>query len=126
VNALVDIGIAHFIINVDLLRIGDRNFDVLHTPGLSNDSLCFNCYQDGVVFFGDTLPEGPHALNGFFISEYVKALERIARLWLETINSCHDEPVTTNAGQMMGNTLANVLKETSGETGGMTGEYSLQ
>jgi glyoxylase-like metal-dependent hydrolase (beta-lactamase superfamily II) len=109
VDALIDDG--------DMLRMGDRYFDVLHTPGHSNDSICFHCSQDGVLFSGDT-PLRVLTPNGTFISEYVKALERIARLRVEMIYSGHDEPVTTNAGQMIRNTLVNVMKATSHRVGG--------
>jgi glyoxylase-like metal-dependent hydrolase (beta-lactamase superfamily II) len=103
----------------DMLKMGDRYFDVLHTPGHSNDSICFHCSQDGVLFSGDT-PLKVLTPNGTFISEYVKALERIARLCVDTIYSGHDEPVARSAAQMIRNTLSNVLKATSHETEGKT------
>ena len=101
----------------DMIRMGDRYFDVLHTPGHSNDSICFHCSQDKVLFAGD-MPLRILTSNGTFISEYVTALERIAQLSVERIYSGHDSPVTTNARQMIGNTLANVLKVTSHQIGG--------
>jgi glyoxylase-like metal-dependent hydrolase (beta-lactamase superfamily II) len=91
----------------DMIRMGDRYFDVLHTPGHSNDSICFHCSQDKVLFSGDT-PLRILTSTGTFISEYVTALERIARLPVERIYSGHDETVTINARQMIRRTLENV------------------
>jgi glyoxylase-like metal-dependent hydrolase (beta-lactamase superfamily II) len=96
----------------DMLKMGDRYFDVLHTPGHSNDSVCFHCSQDGVLFIGDT-PLRVLTPDGAFIPEYVSALQRIARLRVEVIYSGHDNPLTANAGRMIGNALSNVLKATS-------------
>jgi glyoxylase-like metal-dependent hydrolase (beta-lactamase superfamily II) len=107
-------GVDDLVDDGDMLRMGDRCFDVLHTPGHSNDSICLHCSRDGVLFSGDT-PLRVHTPNGAFISEYVSALERMARLHVEMIYSGHDRPVTAKAGRMIGNTLANVLKATSSE-----------
>ena len=35
------------------IAIGDRCFEVLHTPSHSNDSICLFCESDGVLFVGD-------------------------------------------------------------------------
>jgi glyoxylase-like metal-dependent hydrolase (beta-lactamase superfamily II) len=110
-------GVDELLEDGDMLKMGDCYFDVFHTPGHSNDSICFHCSQDGVLFTGDT-PLRVLTPNGAFIPEYVRALERIARLRVEIIYSGHDEPVSENAGRMIGNTLANVLKVTSQERGG--------
>ncbi len=82
----------------NMLRMGDRYFDVLHAPVHSHDSICLHCSQDGVLFTGDT-PLRALAPNRVFISEQAPALERIARLRVEMIYSGHDEPLTTNAGR---------------------------
>ena len=105
-------GVDELLKDGDMLRMGDRCFDVLHTPGHSNDSLCFHCSQDEVHFSGDT-PLRVLTPNGTFIPGYVRALERIARLRVGTIYSGHDEPLTTNTGKMISRTLANVLEATS-------------
>ncbi|MFZ0932426.1 MAG: hypothetical protein WAN11_27760 [Syntrophobacteraceae bacterium] len=94
--------------------MGDSYFDVLHSSGHSSDSICFHRTQDGIPCIGDT-PLKVLTPNGASLSECVTALERIARLCVEIIYSGHDKPVRTKAGQMIGNTLANVLKVTSPE-----------
>ncbi len=36
------------------LRLGDREFEVLHTPGHSEDSICLYCARERTLFAGDT------------------------------------------------------------------------
>lgn len=38
----------------DVLRIGEQQFDVIHTPVHSYDSICLFCKEDGSLFVGDT------------------------------------------------------------------------
>jgi glyoxylase-like metal-dependent hydrolase (beta-lactamase superfamily II) len=105
-------GVDDLVKDGDMLKMGDLYFDVLHTPGHSNDSICLHCKQEGVLFSGDT-PLRVLTPNGTFMPEYISVLQRMARLRVEIIYSGHDKPATTNAGWMIGNTLANVLKATS-------------
>ena len=42
----------------DKVSFGNFEFEVLHTPGHSPDSICFYCASLGVVFTGDTLFAG--------------------------------------------------------------------
>lgn len=37
-----------------IMRIGDRDFTVMHTPGHSTDSICLYCPGEQVLFSGDT------------------------------------------------------------------------
>jgi len=38
----------------DRLRMGDEDFEVIHTPGHSSDSICLYNRAEGVLFAGDT------------------------------------------------------------------------
>jgi len=42
----------------DTITIGDLNFDILHVPGHSPESLCFYLKNEGIIFVGDTLFQG--------------------------------------------------------------------
>ncbi len=42
----------------DILKIGNLEFEVLHTPGHTEGSVCFVEHKNKVVFSGDTLFEG--------------------------------------------------------------------
>lgn len=43
----------------DILTIGDRNLEVLHTPGHSPGSICLWEKDRGLLFTGDTIYKGP-------------------------------------------------------------------
>jgi len=92
-----------------ILAIADREFEVIHAPGHSNDSVCFYCAREKVLFSGDVTL---HIMSpgGSYEEVFVSVLERLARLEIKTIFSGHDEPVTSGASDMIRNTLENVRK----------------
>ncbi|MBA7531981.1 hypothetical protein ES705_24207 [subsurface metagenome] len=66
--------------------LGDRTFEVIYTPGHSNDSICLYCEDDGVVFAGDTIfPDG-------LSDEYSLAVEEICRRYIRVIYYGHGSP----------------------------------
>jgi glyoxylase-like metal-dependent hydrolase (beta-lactamase superfamily II) len=38
----------------DKIRIGEKKFEVIHTPIHSSDSVCLFCNENGILFVGDT------------------------------------------------------------------------
>jgi len=50
-------GVDHLVNDGDMLRLGDRTFEIIYTPGHSNDSICLYCEEDGALFLrnGETL-----------------------------------------------------------------------
>jgi len=102
-------GVNEKVLNGQVVRVGDRYFDVLHTPGHSNDSICIYCHEEKVLFSGDT-PLNIKTPGGSYTSGYVQSLEKIAGLEIETIYTGHDLPIVENASGMIRNTLSNVKK----------------
>jgi glyoxylase-like metal-dependent hydrolase (beta-lactamase superfamily II) len=100
-------GVHRTVTDGHVLRLGDRYFEVMHTPGHSNDSICLYCAQEKVLFSGDT-PLNIRSAGGSYQQVFVKSLRRIAGLDIKTIYSGHDCPVTENAGDMIQNTLKHV------------------
>ena len=92
-----------------IIRLGDRNFEVIHAPGHSNDSICLYCPEERVLFSGDTTLRIMTA-EGSFTPGFIKVLERIRRLDIDVIYSGHDEPVRKDARNMIESSLANVGK----------------
>jgi glyoxylase-like metal-dependent hydrolase (beta-lactamase superfamily II) len=68
----------HFLKDGNLLRIGDRAFQVIHAPGHSNDSICLYCKEDGALFTGD-FPVVILSAGGTYEEGFIKALQRIRR-----------------------------------------------
>jgi glyoxylase-like metal-dependent hydrolase (beta-lactamase superfamily II) len=81
----------------DVVRAGNLNLTVLHTPGHSADHLCFLIAGDGAVFTGDlilgrgssmvTYPEGD-------VAAYLRSLDRLAALEPRILFPGHWDPVT--------------------------------
>ena len=89
------------------IRIGDRDFEVIHTPGHSCDSLCLFCESEGVLFSGDT-PIRIMSVGGSYSMEFVKALEKLTSRNVKVVYPGHDNPVREQANYMMRTTLTNV------------------
>ncbi len=51
-------GPLHFLLENDVVKIGDDEMKVLFTPGHSPGSICFYCEKDGFLIGGDVLFQG--------------------------------------------------------------------
>lgn len=78
------------------LRLGEADFRVTHTPGHSPDSVCLYESRSGTLFSGDTLWR-THDATGTYPREFLRSLERLCALDVQTIYSGHDEPVRDGA-----------------------------
>ena len=91
------------------LKIGDRDAQIIYTPGHSNDSICIYCEEEKTLFSGDT-PLNIKTPGGSYLKSYVEVLERLSLLPIENIYSGHDNPVFDHAKDMIKFTLENVRK----------------
>ncbi len=91
------------------VKIGDRNAQIMHTPGHSNDSICIYVPDEGVLFSGDT-QLSIKTPGGSYSKEYLEVLKRLYGMKINTIYSGHDEPVTSNVRFMLEQTIENVMK----------------
>ncbi|MBI5034479.1 MAG: MBL fold metallo-hydrolase [Chloroflexi bacterium] len=89
------------------LRCGDREFEVIYTPGHSDDSICLYCQTDGILFAGDT-PVVIRSSDGSYEDRFVWALERITQKEVRTIYFGHGAPLTENANLVLAESLRNV------------------
>ncbi len=102
-------GVSRIVSDGQILRLGDRDFEVIHTPGHSNDSICLYCAEDKTLFSGDT-PLRIRTPGGSYSGDFIKSLEKIAALAIDTIFSGHDGQITENTGGMIHETLVNVRR----------------
>jgi glyoxylase-like metal-dependent hydrolase (beta-lactamase superfamily II) len=91
------------------IRMGDREFEVVHIPGHSQDSICLYCKEERVLFSGDTPLRIRHS-GGSYAAGYVEALERMARWSVDAIYSGHDPPMIGGGTRMIQDTLRNVKR----------------
>jgi glyoxylase-like metal-dependent hydrolase (beta-lactamase superfamily II) len=91
------------------VRMGDRNFEVLHMPLHSSDSICLYSGEEGVLFSGDTpiriMTEGER-----YPEHFAKSIETLCEWQIKTIYSGHDKPLKSGVQNTLELTLRNVKK----------------
>lgn len=100
-------GVDQLLLDGNWLRLGDKDFRVLHTPGHSEDSICLFCPETGTLFSGDTLYRISDA-EGSYPGCYVRSLERIRDLDAKVIYPGHGEPIQNGLRAFIAETLQNV------------------
>lgn len=91
----------------DRLRFGDEIFEVIHTPGHTDDSICLYGTESRALFVGDT-PVIVNAVDGSHEPAYVAAMRRLAALPVQSIYFGHGEPMTDGCQERLAASLANI------------------
>ena len=91
------------------IRLADREFEIIHVPGHSNDSVCLYCGQEKLLFSGDA-PLRISMPDSCYGQDFITALEKLARRDIETLCSGHDGILRGDVNLMIRTTLQNVLK----------------
>jgi glyoxylase-like metal-dependent hydrolase (beta-lactamase superfamily II) len=89
-----------------IIKVGDDQLQVLHTPGHSSDSICLYNKAHRILFSGDTQIR-IHTAGGTYAPEYVETLRHLSTLRICTIFSGHDQPIVCNAEEIIQDTLRN-------------------
>lgn len=77
------------------LTVGDHTFELLHTPGHTPGQIAVHVPQERVVFTGDTIFSDCQTwLMGSNVTEWLTALDRIAKLDVDWVVPGHGEVVT--------------------------------
>lgn len=93
----------------DILKMGDREFEVIYSPGHSNDSICLFCEEDKVLFVGDSPVVGLED-SGSHESGFVKALEKICRRDVRSIYYGHGNPLFDHCNRRIRESLKKARK----------------
>ena len=109
-------GVDHVLKNGQTLRIGDRNFEVIHIPGHSDDSISLYGEEDGVLFLGDA-PIPVRFPGGTYEPGFVHALKILCRKNIRIIYPGHGEPINHDAYDQVKSSLGIVLQSNIGEDG---------
>jgi glyoxylase-like metal-dependent hydrolase (beta-lactamase superfamily II) len=70
------------------------------TPGHAIDHVCYNLSKERVLFTGDTIL-GASSSSVMDLSEYMKTLERLSKIRVETICPAHGPVVPSPKGKML-------------------------
>jgi glyoxylase-like metal-dependent hydrolase (beta-lactamase superfamily II) len=94
----------------DAIRMGDQDFEVIHMPGHSSDSICLYNPAEGVLFVGDS-PVLSASATGTYEAGFLAALEKLCALDVRRIYFGHGSPVTERCNER--------LRESSMAAGGL-------
>jgi glyoxylase-like metal-dependent hydrolase (beta-lactamase superfamily II) len=102
-------GVDHIAKDGESIRIGDMLFEIIHTPGHSEDSISLYCEEAGILFVGDT-PVIIHGVGGTYEETFVRTLEKICRCNIKMIYFGHGEPLCTNVMPLLQKSLDNARR----------------
>ena len=102
-------GVIHVLKDGQTVKLADRWFEIIHTPGHTSDSICLYCAEEGVLFSGDTNLVIT-ATDGSYQEDFVRAFEKIARRNIKAIYPGHGKPITDGAKRLIHMSLDNIRK----------------
>jgi glyoxylase-like metal-dependent hydrolase (beta-lactamase superfamily II) len=89
------------------LQLGDEEFEVIRTPGHTDDSICLFGTSSGALFVGDT-PVVVNGREGTYEPGFVSALRRLASLPVTAIYFGHGVPLLEGCAERLNASLQNV------------------
>ncbi len=84
----------------DAIKMGDENFEVIHTPGHSSDSVCLYNQAQGVLFAGDS-PVLITSPTGTYEAGFIEALEKLCARDVRRIYFGHGAPLTERCNERL-------------------------
>jgi glyoxylase-like metal-dependent hydrolase (beta-lactamase superfamily II) len=77
--------------NGDTIDLGNRHFEVIHTPGHSPGGIMLWEADSGILFSGDTVYDGPLIDDAYHssVDDYLESMKRILDLPVETVHGGH-------------------------------------
>jgi glyoxylase-like metal-dependent hydrolase (beta-lactamase superfamily II) len=75
----------------DIIELGDRHFEVMHTPGHSPGGIMLWEKSTGVLFSGDTIYDGPLIDDAYHsnIDDYLQTMKRILDIPVRVVHGGH-------------------------------------
>jgi glyoxylase-like metal-dependent hydrolase (beta-lactamase superfamily II) len=86
------------------ILIGDKFFEVIHTPGHTQDSICLYCSENGYLFVGDTAVILKSS-NWSFEENYIKSMEYLCTKNVSKIFFGHGPPMESGCNEKLSKTL---------------------
>ena len=92
-----------------IIKMGDRDFEVIYSPGHSNDSVCFYCEEEGVLFSGDT-PILIRSTDEEYDPAFIETIKRLCNMKVEKIYFGHGKPKFKGCMELLYASLKNIRK----------------
>ena len=84
----------------DFIRMGNQDFEIIHTPGHSSDSICLYNQTGGVLFAGDS-PLMISSPAGTYEAGFLAALEKLCARDVRRIYFGHGAPLEERCNQRL-------------------------
>jgi ribonuclease/clavin/mitogillin len=84
----------------DTVKMGDADFEVIHMPGHSSDSICLYNRTEGVLFVGDS-PVLSASATGTYEGGFLAAMEKVCARDVRQIYFGHGAPVTERCNERL-------------------------
>jgi len=103
----------------ELLELGGQEFEVVHTPGHTEDGICLYHAGSGTVFTGDTVL--PHAMAapdpgaGGRLEDYLAGLKSLLSREIRNVLPGHGPPVVSTGRDVVVETYEGVVKKIAGD-----------
>jgi len=97
-------GVTRILRDGEVLRIADREAEIIRCTEHSMDSLCIYVRGEGALFTGDT-PLSIHTPGGSYSEDFRRILERLTHMKVGAIYSGHDAPILEGAQALIASTL---------------------
>jgi glyoxylase-like metal-dependent hydrolase (beta-lactamase superfamily II) len=92
-----------------IIQIADRNCEVIWARAHSEDSICYYCPDDGLLFSGD-IPVRIYTSDGVYNPDFLPVFEKICSFDISTIFPGHGDPIEGNLDHLLNVSFHN-LKE---------------
>jgi len=100
-------GVDHVLEHGQRLLMGDRVFEVIHTPGHSEDSISLFNEDHGILFVGDA-PVIVRSGGGGHEKGFVQAMKNICQRNVKEIYFGHGDPICQGAQSLLTDSLKNI------------------
>jgi glyoxylase-like metal-dependent hydrolase (beta-lactamase superfamily II) len=100
-------GVTHILQNGEIIRIGEKDFEVIHTPGHTEDSLCLLNEETGVLFTGD-MPLPIRTSEATYMEAFYQALRHLSNKKIQIVYPGHGAPLTEDVTTLIRESMKNV------------------
>ena len=99
------LGVNNKLSDGDHLQIGDRMFEVIHTPYHSTDSICLYCEEEALLFSGDT-PLISDSIPAPGNQIFLQSMRKLAKRKIKIIYGGHGKPIKCDCSERIQHTLS--------------------
>jgi len=94
-----------------VVHIGDSDCEVIWGETHSEDSVCFFCHDDGVLFSGD-IPMRIYTDDGIYNTAFLQVFERLCSYEVKIVYPGHGDPIQEGVRHMLDESYQNLKRST--------------